>query len=105
MDDIKLFAKNEKVLETFVQAVRIYREDIGREFGIEKCAVLIMKSEKWQMTEVIELTNQRKTRKLGEIESYEHLEISEADTIKQTEMKEKEIKTPQNKKTTRKQTT
>ena len=44
MDDIKLFAKNEKESETLIQAVRIYSQDIGMEFGIEKCAMLIMKS-------------------------------------------------------------
>ena len=36
MDDIKLFAKNEKELETLIHAVRIYSQDIGMEFGIEK---------------------------------------------------------------------
>ena len=35
MDDIKLFAKNEKELETFIHAVRIYSQDIGMEFGTE----------------------------------------------------------------------
>ena len=40
MDDIKLFAKNEKELETLIQAVRIYRQAVGMEFGIEKYAML-----------------------------------------------------------------
>ena len=44
MDDIKLFAKNEKELETLLQAVRIYSQDIGMEFGKEKCTMLIMRS-------------------------------------------------------------
>ena len=35
MDDIKLFAKNEKELETQIQAVRIYSQDVGMEFGTE----------------------------------------------------------------------
>ncbi len=43
MDDIKLFAKNEKELETFIHTVRIYNQDIGMEFGIEKCAMLVIK--------------------------------------------------------------
>ena len=46
MDGIKLFAKNEKELETLIHADRIYNQDIGMEFGIEKCAMLIMKSGK-----------------------------------------------------------
>ena len=36
MDDIKLFAKNEKELETLILAVRIYSLDIGIEFGIKE---------------------------------------------------------------------
>ena len=46
MDDINLFAKNEKELETLIHAVRIYSQDIGMEFGIEKCTMLVMKSDK-----------------------------------------------------------
>ena len=36
MDDIKLFPKNEKELETLIHKVIIYSQDIGMEFGIEK---------------------------------------------------------------------
>ena len=36
MDDIKLSAKNEKDLETLIHTVRIYSQDLGMEFGIEK---------------------------------------------------------------------
>ena len=46
MDDVKLFIKNEKELETLIHAVRIYNQDTGMEFGIEKCAMLVMKSGK-----------------------------------------------------------
>ena len=53
------------------------------EFGIGKCAMLKMKSGKQQMKERIEITNQEKIRTLGEKETYKHLEILEADTIKQ----------------------
>ena len=53
MDDIKLFAKNERELETLIHAVRIYSQDIGMEFGIEKCAMLVMKSGKRRMTDGI----------------------------------------------------
>ena len=36
MDDIKLFAKNKKELESLIHTVRIYRQKIEMEFGIEK---------------------------------------------------------------------
>ena len=45
MDEIKLFAKNEKELETLIHTVRIYSWDIGMEFGLEKCVMLVMKSD------------------------------------------------------------
>ena len=40
MDDIKLLANNKKELETLILTVRIYSQDIGMEFGFEKCALL-----------------------------------------------------------------
>ena len=88
-DDIKLFAKNEKELETVIHAVTIYCQDIGMEFGIEKCAMLVMKSGKRHLTDGMELLNQDKIRMLGENETYKYLGILEVDTIKQVQMKDK----------------
>ena len=73
VDDIKLFAKNEREWETLIQVVIIYSQDIGMEFGIEKGAMQVMKSIQRLMTEKGELPNQEK-------------EILEADTIRQLEM-------------------
>ena len=89
MDDIKLFAKNEKELEALIHAVRIYSQDIGMRFSIEKGAMLVIKSEKRHLTDRIELPNQNEIRTLGEKETYKYLGILEADIIKQVEMKEK----------------
>ena len=41
MDDLELDSRSEKGLDSLVQTVRICREDIGMEFGIEKCAMLV----------------------------------------------------------------
>ena len=62
------------------------------EFCIEKCDMLVMKSGKRHVTERMELPNQDKIRTLGEKETYKHLWIPEADTIKQEEVKEKNKK-------------
>ena len=88
MDAIKLLAKNEKELETLMHAVRIYSQDIGMEFGIEKCAMLVMKNGKPYMTDGMELLNHDKIRTLEENEIYEYLGILEADIIKQVQMKD-----------------
>ena len=46
MDDLKLYAKNEKGLESLVQTVGIFCDDIGMKFGISKCATLALKKGK-----------------------------------------------------------
>ena len=43
MDDIQLFAKNVKEQEILKHVVKIYSQDIWMKFGIEKCAMLVMK--------------------------------------------------------------
>ena len=75
MDDIKLFAKNEKELETLIHTVRIYSQDIGMEFGIEKYALLVMRSGKRHLTHGITLPDQDKIRPLAENETYKYLGI------------------------------
>ena len=91
MDDIKLFAKSEKELETLIHTIRIYSQDIGMEFGIEKCALLVMKSGKRHLTDGIELPNQDKIRTLADNETYKSLGILGADTITQVKMKKKKF--------------
>ena len=89
MNDIKLFSQNKKELETLIQTVRIYCQDIVMKFDIEKCAMLVMKSGKQHIKEGVELPNQVVIRTLGEKETYKYLGILEANTIKQREMKGK----------------
>ena len=103
MDDIKLFAKNGKELDSLIQTVSTYSQHIGMEFSIEKCLMLIMKSGKWHTMEGVERPSQVKIRTLGKKETFKYLGILDADTIKQIEMKEKneEIISQNNQKTTR----
>ena len=89
MNDIKLFVPKEKEMETQIQAMTINSQDLGMEFGIEKCAMLVIKSGKRHMTEAMELQNQEKYKNTREKETHKHLGILEADTVKQVEMKEK----------------
>ena len=104
--DIILFAKIEKELGTLTQTVGIYSQYVGMEYGIEKCAILVMKSGKRHMTEGVELRNQVMITTLSEKETYKYLGILEADTIKQQETKEKIKKrvSQKNQKTTRNNT-
>ena len=69
--------------------MRIYSQNIGMEFGIEKCTMLVMKSGKRHVTEGFELSNQVLIRTFGEKETYKYLGILEADTIKHMKIKGK----------------
>ena len=55
--------------------IRIYSQDIGMEFSIEKYAMLIMKSGKKRITELMELPNQESIRTLGAKKIYQYLEV------------------------------
>ena len=46
MDDLKLCSRSEKGLDSLVQTARAFSEDIEIEFGIEKCAMLVMEKGK-----------------------------------------------------------
>ena len=46
MDDLKLYSRGEKGLNSLVHTVCVFIEDIGIEFGIEKCAILVIEKEK-----------------------------------------------------------
>ena len=41
MDDLKLYSPSEKGLYSIVLTVRLFSEDTGMEFGMERCAVLV----------------------------------------------------------------
>ena len=54
--------KIKKELEALTQAIRIYNQDIGMEFIIERYTMLIMKSGQRQVMEGIKLPNQEKNQ-------------------------------------------
>ena len=66
MDDLKLFAKNENGIDSLVQTVRVFSEDIGMEFGTDKCALLVIKRGKKVTSEGIELPNNEEIKSLKE---------------------------------------
>ena len=43
MDDLKLYGKSEKQIDTLVQSVRIVSPDMCMGFDVSKCAILIVK--------------------------------------------------------------
>ena len=68
MDNIKLFAKNEQELETLKQRIRIYSQEIGIKFGIEKCAMLIMKKGNNGMDRTVRSRKNQNTWRKGNLQ-------------------------------------
>ena len=79
MDDLKLYANNEKSLESLIQTVRVFSNNIGMEFGVEKCAVLKMKKGKMANSDEIALPNKTTMKGLKEGDSCKYLGIMQAD--------------------------
>ena len=55
MDDLKLYGKTERELNSLIHIVRIFSEDIGMKFGMDKCSFVVLKQEKIGSTNSIEL--------------------------------------------------
>ena len=96
MDDLELYIRSEKGLDALVQTARVFSEDIGMEFGIEKCAMLVMEKGQIVKSVGIEFPDGRVIKSLQEHESYKYLGILEADKFLEEKMKlrkGKEVKT------------
>ena len=70
MDDVEVFAKKKKKLETLIQTIKIYSQDTGMEFSIEKYIIHIMKKGKRETIKGTELPNLKSIKILGEKENY-----------------------------------
>ena len=86
---IKLYAKNEKSLNSLVQTVRIFSDYINIEFGIDKCAILVLKRGKITKFDGIWLPDSRVMNGIIEWAGYKYLGIIQADQTRYTEIKKK----------------
>ena len=78
MDDLKLYSRSEKGLDSLLQTVCVFSEDIGMEFGIERCAMFVIEKGKIVKLVGIELPGGKVIKSLQEDESYKQLGILEA---------------------------
>ena len=87
--DLKLYGIKENHKDSLVQLVRVIITDICKDFGTNKCTILILKRRKIVQTEGIDLLVKGKIRSLDEDnKGFKYLGIIEVDYIKHTEMKE-----------------
>ena len=68
--------------------MRVFSNDIGMEFGVEKCTVLTINKRKMASSDAIALPNET-MKGMKEGDSYKYLGVIQADGAKHHEMKEK----------------
>ena len=88
MDDIKLFRRGTKEIDTLVCIVRIVSGDIRMEFGIKKCTLVNIQRGKVTRAEGIELPDGNNIKDIDET-GYKYFGIIESEEIKRQEMEEK----------------
>ena len=86
MDDPKLFGKSDGQIDSLVQTMFTFSEDIGMEFGPKKSGVVILKKGKLVEFDRIHLPNQE-IMKEADQNGYTYLGILELDKIKEHKMK------------------
>ena len=77
MSHLKLYGMSENEIKGLVSTVELFHQDIGIEFGIKKCGVIIMNREKVKSTDGIELPSDEKIREIED--GYKYLGILKYD--------------------------
>ena len=89
MDDLKLYGRTEGEIKTLTTTVSEFSRDIGMEFGLSKCAAMVMELGKMKDCTGLDLPDGQKIQGLTTDEDYKYLGMLEADSIKQNTMKAK----------------
>ena len=88
MDDLKLYGKNEKEVDSLIKTVWQCSKDIKMEFGILKCAMVSLQRGRKTRWEGIQLPNGEEIGEAG-AGGYKYLGVLELDKIMCDEMKRK----------------
>ena len=73
MDDLKLFAKNNSQLHVLLRTVKMFSDDVGLIFGLDKCAKFTVTIGKASQTGDVQPKTDSIIRELNVGESYKYL--------------------------------
>ena len=88
MDDLKLYAKDDKELEGLLHTVKSFSDDIGMDFGLDKCAKATFIKGKLKRTTSVVIDTETVIKDLEQEELYKYLGINEGNGIQHSKMKE-----------------
>ena len=89
MDDLKLYSKNEQEQVGELKIVKQFSDNIGMEFGLEKCAKASFMKGKLVSTGNIVIDDDTEIQELDQEGVYKYLGVDESDGIQHSKMKER----------------
>ena len=88
MDNLKLCGKNERELNSLINKVHIFSQDVSMMFGMDNCKVLTMQRGRLKHSDGLKMLD-GELMKETDTAGYEYLGIIKDDQISHREMKEK----------------
>ena len=88
MDDLKIYAKDDTELEKLLHTVQTFSDEIGMEFGLDKCAKATFKHGKMVKSTNIVLNDNTVIKELDQENTYKYLGVNESNGIQHSTMKE-----------------
>ena len=89
MADLKLIVKREEELQKEMQVVRTFSDDIHMEFGMDKCAKIVLKRGKLVQSQNLILDFNREIQQLIQWKTYKYLGTEESEGIQHQQMQER----------------
>ena len=89
IDDLKLYACNDYELEGLLKTVKTFSDDIGMEFGLDKCAKATFKRGQLESADNVVLDDELVIKELEQEGTYNYLGVNEGDGIQHSKMKGK----------------
>ena len=89
MDDLKLYAEDERGIERLIEVVHGFSRDIGMEFGLDKCAKCTIKKGVKTDGDRIEIEEGKFVEELEGDANYKYLGIEENATLEHRKLREK----------------
>ena len=92
MDNLKLYSRSAKELNSLAQTIRIFNKDIGIKFGIEKFTMLVIEKGKITKSVGVEFSDTKIIKSLEKGECYKYTGILEAERVLEEEVKREVFK-------------
>jgi len=89
MDDLKTYVKNDDEQAGLLRTIKSFSDDIGVEFGLDRCVKATFKRRQLANSSNIELDVNTVIQDLEQEGTYKYLGVSEGDGIQHSQMKEK----------------